>query len=189
MIGYNELYELVRKEKYSDNLQPLPKNFLEDFAEFLNERKNDNSVNNDENLFVESMAKSKKQLENSISLFKEIVLRRKKKILNLVFVATETGIMKKDYESMLPHEKDIFDRAVKSFEDSDKEINNILSGSGRKKEVESKRMVMFSENVEEFVDFEGNPIGPFSSGELVNLDSQIAKILVDGGKANYVDED
>jgi len=34
----------------------------------------------------------------------------------------------------------------------------------------------------------GNAIGPFTSGELANLDAEVSKILVSGGKANFVDE-
>jgi len=43
--------------------------------------------------------------------------------------------------------------------------------------------------VDEFVDMNGEGVGPFTSGELVNLSSQVAEVLVEGGKAGYVDED
>ena len=55
-----------------------------------------------------------------MAIFKELVLRRKKKLLNLVFVAAETGIMKRDYENMLQFEKEIFDRLIKAFEEGDR---------------------------------------------------------------------
>ena len=93
---YNDLYELLRKEKYSENLQQLPKNFILEVSVFLNGLKSDSTKEDD--LFTDSALKSKKQLENSIAIFKEMILRRKKKLLNLVFVAAETGIMKRDYE-------------------------------------------------------------------------------------------
>ena len=32
MISYNDIYEILRKEKYSEVLQQLPKNFIEDFS-------------------------------------------------------------------------------------------------------------------------------------------------------------
>ena len=112
MLNYNDLYEILRKEKYGETLQSLPKNFVAEFSDYLNERKGDSSQESD--LFLDNIAKSKKQLENSIALFKGLILRRKKKLLNLVFVAAETGIMKKDYESMFDFEKKIFDNLVKS---------------------------------------------------------------------------
>jgi len=185
MIGYNELYEILRKEKYSDQLQPLPRKFIEEFKEYLSENKPSESKNTD--LFADSIAKSKKQLENAISIFRELMLKRKKKILNLVFVATETGLMKRDYENMLPIEKDVFEKLVKTFEQGDKEVSRILNNKGTKNEEENK-MVLFKQDIEPFIDHEGQTIGPFKSGDLANLNSEIASILVQGEKATFVDE-
>lgn len=185
MIGYNELYEILRKEKYSEQLQNLPKKFVEEFKEYLEENKPLDS--NKDNLFSESIAKSKKQLENAISLFRELILKRKRKLLNLVLVATETGIMKRDYENMLPIEKQMFEEVIKAFEQGDKEITKILSGEKSKKE-EKNKMIIFKENIDSFVDHTGNTIGPFKPGQLANLNSEIAQIFIQGGKAKLVDE-
>ena len=35
MLTYNDLYEILRKEKYSDSLQQLPKNFVDFRSEFF----------------------------------------------------------------------------------------------------------------------------------------------------------
>ena len=94
MINYNDLYEILRKEKYAEALQLLPKGFVEDVSAFLGEMRVENK---EEDLFQDNVLKSKKQLENSIGIFKELMRIRKKKLLSLVFVATETGIMKRDY--------------------------------------------------------------------------------------------
>jgi DNA replication initiation complex subunit (GINS family) len=185
MLTYNDLYELLRKEKFNEALQLLPKNFLEDMSEYLSEKREQSEK--DDSLFTDSIAKTKKQLENSIAIFKELVLRRKKKLLNLVFVAAETGIMKRDYENMLPFERDLFEKMVKAFEESDKEMMSIFAlkkTEGGKK----YRMIIFNQDVEQFVDMAGGLAGPFAAGELVNLESDVAEILVSGGKAGFVDE-
>lgn len=187
MISYNEIYEVLRKEKYSEPLQPLSKSFITEIAEFLSEKRNESLQ--EDNLFSDSLLKSKKQLENSISLFKELMRVRKRKLLTLVFVATETGIMKRDYENMLPTERDLFDRLVKSFEESDKEIAKVINGKRDKDKEEKFRMIMFSQNVDQFVGMDGQPIGPYVAGELVNLNSNVASIFVTGGKASFVDDE
>mgnify|MGYP001569818603 FL=1 len=94
-MDYNELYEYLRKEKFSDQLQVLPKNFVDDVSNYLKEKRN--QIGDGKDLFSDEMLKLKKQYENAVGIFKEIILRRKKKILNLVFVASETGIMKIDF--------------------------------------------------------------------------------------------
>jgi DNA replication initiation complex subunit (GINS family) len=184
MIGYNELYEILRKERFADSLQPLPRNFLDDFMEYLREWKSEDN-NSNENLFSDSVAKNRKQYENSIALFKELILRRKKKLLNLVFTATETGIMKRDYENMLDFEKIIFDNIVKAFEVGDKELNTYIQGS--KGKVDNNKMILLLENVDEFLDFKGEVRGPFKKGEFVNLESNVADILIGDNKASVID--
>lgn len=185
MITYNDLYELLRKEKFNETLQALPKNFLIDISEYLNEKREQSAM--ESNLFVDSVAKTKKQLENSVAIFKELMLRRKKKLLNLVFVAAETGIMKRDYENMLALERDLFEKMVKSFEESERELSAVFIQK-RIDEAKKYRMIIFNQDVEQFVDMGGNPTGPFASGELANLEKEVAEILVSGGKANFVDE-
>ena len=186
MLIYNDLYELLRKEKYSEALQQIDKNFLVDFVDYLKKRREEASADSD--LFSNSVSENKKQLENSISIFKGIIMRRKKKLLNLVFVAAETGIMKRDYENMFDFEKKIFDNLVKAFEEGDKELSSTLNGK-KNGEEEKNKMIIFNENIEQFVDMNGKIIGPFGKGELANLDAKICEVLISGGKASFVDED
>ena len=185
MITYNDIYEILRKEKYSENLQPLPKGFVSEVSFFLNERKDESMRETD--LFTDSSIKSKKQFENSIAIFKELILRRKKKLLNLVFVAAETGIMKRDYENMIDFEKIVFDKLIKAFDEGDKDLSKLMSGR-KESDIDKNKMILFSQNVEQFVDMSGNIIGPFNSGQVANLDSNVSAILVSGGKARFVDE-
>ncbi len=186
MISYNDLYELLRKEKYTELLQPLPKSFIGEISEYLNDKKSESSK--EEDLFADSAAKSKKQLENSISIFKELIRLRKKKILSLVFVATETGMMKRDYENMLSFEKETFDKLIKALEEGEKELAKNLNA---KKEIEkaANKLLLFNQNVEQFIDLNGNPIGPFTLGQMANLDSEVSSILVSSGKARFIDEE
>ena len=39
MVSYQEIYDLLRKEKYSEQLQQLPDNFLKEVSIYLNEKK------------------------------------------------------------------------------------------------------------------------------------------------------
>ena len=94
--------------------------------------------------------------------------------------------MKRDYENMLDFEKKVFDNLVKAVEDGDKELGRILNG--KKDEELQNKMIIFNEEVGQFVDMQGKLIGPFSKGELVNLEAAVCDALVSGGKATFVDE-
>lgn len=182
MLSYQELYEYLRKEKYGEQLQSLPKNFVTEFAEYARQQKARFAQEND--MFSADLLKDKKQFENAFALFKELILRRKKKILNLVFVAAETGIMKRDFADMLTFEQELFDKLVKSMNESDKQMSEELNGKAPSFE---NSMIIILDDVEEFVDMSGNSVGPFQKGVMINIEKQVAEILVNSGKAARVD--
>ena len=177
MITYNDIYEASKKERYSDQLQQLPKNFVGEVASYLQEGRESSSS---EDAFSDSSIKTKKQLENAITLFKALILRRKKKILNLVLVASETGISKQDFENMLNFERALFEEMMKSIDSSEKALNELLNGEEQEQKNE---MIVFKDFVEEFVGLEGEKVGPFDKGQIANLPKEIAKILIEGNKA------
>ena len=182
MITYNEIYEAARKERYSEQLQFLPKNFISEVSNYLEEKKGIASKEDD--VFSDVIIKTKKQLENAITLFKELMLRRRKKILNLVLIAAETGISKQDFENMLPIERDLFEELMKCIDLSDKKVSEALNG--KKDSVQKNDLIAFKEDIEELVDLNGEKIGPFKKGEIANISSEIAKILLEDGKAELV---
>ena len=126
MITYNDIYEAARKERYSEQLQNLPKNFILEVADYFKDKK-EMALKVDD-VFSDVIIKTKKQLENAITLFKELMLRRRKKLLNLVLIASETGISKQDFENMFAIEKELFEELMKCIEASDKKLNENLSG-------------------------------------------------------------
>jgi DNA replication initiation complex subunit (GINS family) len=185
MITYNDIYEAARKERYSEQLQPIPKNFVVEVARYLKDKKEIASKNNDD--FSDVIIKTKKQLENAITLFKEFVIRRRKKILNLVLVATETGISKQDFENMLAIEKELFEELMNCMDISDKKLSGILNENVVQLE-KTNELILFLDNVDEFLGLEGEKMGPYSKGEIANIPKEIAKILSDGGKAEIIVE-
>jgi DNA replication initiation complex subunit (GINS family) len=184
MITYNDIYEAARKERYSEQLQPILKRFVKDVADYFKEKKEVAEKKDD--VFSDVIMKTKKQLENAITLFKELMLRRKKKILSLVLVAAETGISKQDFDNMLQFEKELFEDLMKSIDSSDKKLNELLNG-GENEEVKND-LISFLENVEEFVGMEGESFGPFEKGQVANLPKEIASILIADGRAERIEE-
>jgi DNA replication initiation complex subunit (GINS family) len=185
MITYNDIYEAAKKERYSENLQPLQKSFIKEVAEYLKEKKE--IASREENTFSDVLLKTKKQLENAITLFQELLRRRRKKILNLVLIASETGISRQDFENMLLVEKHLFEDLMKCIESSDKKLNEILSGEAEKEESKNS-MVVFLENLEEFKDLDGNNLGPFEKGQIANIPRDVAKILVEDSKLEIIEK-
>lgn len=184
MITYNDLYEAARKERYSDQLQALSKNFVADVAEYLKDKRV--LAAKEDDTFSDMIAKTKKQLENANTMFKELMTRRRKKILNLVLIAAETGISKQDFDNMFIFERDLFEELMKNIEASDKKIGELLNGTNG--EAAKNQLISFLQDVGEFLDGEGNKIGPFDKGQVANIPKVIAKILVEDGKAEVLEK-
>ncbi len=184
MITYNDIYEALRKERYGEQLQPLPKDFIEQVAEYLAEKKEVSEKQGD--MFSDAILKAKKQLENAISLFREMMMRRKKKILQLSFIARETGISKKDFETMLVFEKEMFDKIVAALGDADAWMNCLLFGQSKKA---NHQLVRFLEDTSEFLGLNGESVGPFKKADFANLPVEIAKILCEAKKCEVVETD
>lgn len=184
MITYSDLYEAARKERYSDQLQSLSKNFISDVAEYLKEKKE--LAAKEDNDFSDMIAKTKKQLENATTLFRELMTRRRKKILDLVLIAAETGISKQDFENMFPFEKTLFEDLMKTMEISEKKMAELLNG--KKQEKGKNELVTFKFDVGEFLGLNGEKIGPFEKGQIANIPKEVAKILVEDGKVEIIEK-
>ena len=185
MITYNDLYEALRKERYSDDLQLLRKGFLMEVSDYFNEKKK--FSDKDDDMFSDVVLKSKKKLENAMALFKELLLRRRKKVLNLAFIASETGISKKDFENLLDFEKELFEDIAKSLGKADKNLSGSMV-AGAKTESAFK-LVRFISPVEEFMDLDGEALGPYEKGDVANLENEIVNILVQDKKVEVLEQD
>jgi len=137
--------------------------------------------------FSDLVIKTKKQLENAMTLFRELVIRRRKKILNLVLIASETGISKQDFENMLQIEKELFEEIMEKVEVSDKKLNDLINGNGKEK-ISENNLILFLDDVEGFLGLEGEKMGPYEKGQMVNIPKEIAKILVDSNKAEFIEK-
>lgn len=184
MITYNDLYEAARKERYSDQLQPLSKNFIQDVAEYLKEKRE--LAAKEDDTFSDMIAKTKKQLENATTLFKELMTRRRKKILDLVLIAAETGISKQDFDNMFFFEKDLFEELMKNIEISDSQISELLNG--KKTGTTKNDLVTFKVDVGRFLGLDGEKIGPFSKGDIANIPKEIVEILLSDNKVEILEK-
>lgn len=178
MIKYEELYEILRREKTNESLQKLSNDFMKDFSELINQNKK--AISDKGDFFADDVMRDKKQYENSMVIFKELMLRRKKKLLNLVFIANETSVMKKDFENMLSFEKDLFDIMIRSVEQTDKLISMLLLNGHTEKDTVS---LLVTDDVESFVSMDGDFVGPFTKGQSISLDRKIADVLIGSSKA------
>ena len=107
--------------------------------------------------------------------------------MNLAFTASEVGFGKKDFENLLSFEKDLFEEIVRSLERAESNLNSDMSGA--QKDEKKHKLVRFLEDIPEFLDFDGNEIGPFDKGELANLEGEIVEIFQKDKRVEVLEED
>ncbi len=183
MITFNDIYEALRKEKYSDKLQLLPAKFLQDVATYFREKQE--FLAKEDDMFSDMVIKNKKKFENALASFKDLLRVRKRKILNLAFVASEVGISKRDFENLLGYEKDLYETVVKSLERAEEDRATEMKGEGSAEF--NHKLVRFLEDVPEFLDSEGDAVGPFEKGEVANLNIEVVDILEKDKRVELLD--
>ena len=184
MITYNDLYEFLRKERYSEQLQPLQKKFISEVFEYLSDKRK--IAGRKGEMFSEEISKTKKQLENAVAIFKELMLLRKKKLLGLAFVASETGASKRDFDNMLDFERELFDEIMQGVERAEKKLASQMSNNVQLDDVEELKVLLFLEDIEEVIGLDGMPVGPFKKDEISSVPKQIADIFISEKKAEVI---
>lgn len=111
-ITYETLFDLLRKERSLDELQPLDVQFWAQVVDYLNDR--DNFLSKTSSLEKE---KARLQLQNIKRILREIYDRREQKIVNLaVNVVRTEATPYVDKRNMLAEEKGLFDESLALLE-------------------------------------------------------------------------
>ncbi|OIO41820.1 hypothetical protein CO154_00155 [Candidatus Pacearchaeota archaeon CG_4_9_14_3_um_filter_31_7] len=184
MISFQEIYNLFIKEKYSEQLYPISKNFFKEVAEYIKDKEGIAEKKSD--VFDDTIQKTKKQLESIQSILKELMMLREKKILQLASIAARTGVSKKDVENMFDFEKELFENVNKNIEDTHKKFSQKLNGE-EKKDLKKNILIRFIKDTPKLLDLSGEEIGPFKKGDMANLSEEISNILIKDSKAMLVE--
>ncbi len=203
-ITYEKLFDLTRKEKGNEELQKLDDDFYNNLTGYLNDKKSIlQSSKTDSTMFSKPEKEiTRKQMENIKKLINELYMRREQKIMNLAIMKSRTNSGLIDTGAMLEEEKILFNNMVSILEEYKKEVLfNILRGNKPNKpskidkngsseestqqgeEKQESMKVEFVHDVPKFVGKEMETYGPYTQGNVIELPSQIANILINKGRA------
>jgi len=179
-ITFETLFEMLRRERSREELQELSATFYADVSAYFQSK--------------QALADDKKaqvQLENAKKLLRELYEKRERKILQMALSKSRTGSDITDPERLLSEEKELFDeiRAI-----CDKSRSKVLKKALKaeivveKKEKPVNTMVRFVSPVPKFVGKQLEAYGPFDAEDVVSLPTEIAEVLVNKGRAKYMEE-
>ncbi len=193
-ITYETIYEILRKEKYNNEIQKLQKTFFKDLTDFLKQQDSLIKSQEKKGLFPKEIEKNKKQIENIKKLIKEIYERRENKILQLALLSSRST-KKDDLSNLLPEEKLLFNDFKKIFIQYKKGIlHNILSKKIpeiKPKDIKTEKpnslkLVRFIHTVPKFIGNDLHIYGPFESEDIASLPSKIVDTLIKRKRAQEI---
>lgn len=201
-LTYETLFDTLRLEKNTGELQQLNERFYEDVVSYLNSKQD--ILKKTEGDFSEAeREKTHVQIQNIKKILKELFERREKKIIELALNKARTGSDIIDLSVLLPQEKKLFEKLVKVFTEHRKEIlENMINGkqptlnevihvneekTEQKKETD-KKIVKFIHPVPKFLGKQLEVYGPFEAEEISKLPKEIADILIRKGRAEEIKE-
>ncbi len=198
LITYDNLYEILRIEKYKKELQRIEKDFYEKTARYLNEKKTIlQGYEAKDSIFAsQSITKTKRQLENAYMILKELYEKREGKIVQMALFNSRTNTTLPDTESLLEDERKFYNQITENLIGGRNGILiNVLNG--KKPEIKSEikinlnektanKMVRILNEVQKFVGEDMNVYGPFKSEDVSNLPLKVAEILIKQNNAEEI---
>jgi DNA replication initiation complex subunit (GINS family) len=205
VITYENLYELLRKEKYRSELQEVPPTYLQDVVKYLQEKAAIvESQAKKQSIFASTeLEKTQTQLRNVQKILKEHYEKRENKILQAALFASRANHTQ-DTSKMLPEEGSFF-AELKGVMDKYRQgiLGNVLRSKApdldivvlepSSVEIEQKPLnkedktnnptIQILEDIPEFVGPDLNTYGPFTKGSVQAVPEMVAKLLVQTNQA------
>ena len=194
MLTFETLFELLRKEKFNQELQEIDEKFYNDIIQYLEEKSAIlKTEQHTDSIFSSDAKKTQLQLENARKIIKELYEKREGKILNLALLSSRADI-KESGNSMLKEEKKVYNEVLDILNTYRGGIlNNILTGKKIKikqknpspkdiktdqSQSDESKLVRFLHSVPKFVADDLNVYGPFEQEEMSHLPKKTANLLI-----------
>lgn len=172
MVDETITFELIRKiqveELKTSKLTKLPENFFENCKTYLENKRKLIEGKEDRKVALE--------LKNIERLIEEIFNRRERKIINL---AINSGRTNTPLENFTEEEKKFFEKISNPIVERRDDFLNSMFQKVQKEE----QLIVFKEEVPEFVGIDLKTYGPFKKGDVAKIPKENMKVLLERGIA------
>lgn len=199
VIGYETLFELLRREKERDTIQKLDSEFDSDLIEYLNKQV---TIAEAEQSPAEK-ARMQKELENIRRIIRDLYDRREKKLLIHALDSSRSESGDPSLGGLLEREKKIVIKIYSTLSESrNKALKRLLEGqmpleleehtiasaaSSSRPPARETKLVRFLHAVPKFLGKELEEYGPFEEEDVASLPSEICDILIKKGRAEIIE--
>lgn len=188
-VTYETLFDTLRKEKSSPELQDLEESFYDDVNNYISDKMRTYEETHD--------IKTEKQIQNIKKIVKEIFERRQKKLLMQAFSQGRTTNAIK-FNTKLPEEQYFINNIIEIIQKHNILLDRAFQQNNLtiQKPVEVKKssvntssdiiQVKFLTKLPKFLGKDLESYGPFEKEDVAELPNQLAEILINKGRAKKV---
>ncbi len=163
-ITFELIRRIQREEQRSPKLTKIPENFYTAVLAYIQQKKQ---------LTEKEDRKNVLEIKNIERLIEDIFDRRERKVVNAAVNAARTNIQP---ENMVEEEKDFFDLVTTSIRQRrEKNLRKILV----QEKGEQANLIVFKDEVPEFVGSDMKNYGPFKKGDIAKIPEENTKILLE----------
>lgn len=197
-ITFETLHELLRKEKFRQELQKLDQTFFENLVRYLQEKQAIlNSQKGKNSIFSQELERTQSEITNIRKMIKELYERREQKIIQLATLSTRTN-KQPDTTAMLNEEQILFQNLKNTLTKQRQDIlNNILETkipeikTEKPKDIKTEKqdttkLIRFTNAIPKFVAEDLNTYGPFIEEDVSNLPIKAAEVLITKNRAEEI---
>lgn len=167
-ITFELIRRVDREEQRSPKLSNIPDDFYSKVVSYINQKKK---------LAAKEDRKDVLELKSVERLVADIFDRRERKIVTAAVNAARTNIKP---ENMVPEEEDFFDLMTATIRQRrDESLKKMLTSE----KIPETELIVFKEDVPEFVGSDMKNYGPFKKGDIAKLPDDNVKVLTDRGVA------
>lgn len=197
VITYETIFELLRSEKNKNELQKLDPNFYSDLVDYLKDKNEILSKDNDSIFAQQDMKKTQIELANIRKMIRELYERREKKIVGLALIKSRTDSAIIDTSALLEEETLFFEHMVQNFDRFrvkilDKVLDMEKPALGNeekniKKVKKDNTTIRFLSAIPKFLGTQLEIYGPFNAEDIANIPTNLANILISKKRAEELD--
>ena len=200
IFTYENLWEILRKEKDRFEIQKLSDTFYFDVLTYLREKHAMlEATKNKVDIFsADERQKLQLQIQNARRVLRELYERREKKIIDMTLNKSRTGSDLIDTSTLLPEERTLYDAMLHDLDSQrTKLLHNILSlkhpeiiftSALIEEPAQKTRHVKFVQTIDQaLIGPNLESYGPFNIDDAAYLPVDVAELLVAQGSATYLD--
>ncbi|MBS3166678.1 hypothetical protein J4403_00540 [Candidatus Woesearchaeota archaeon] len=195
IITYESLYEILRREKFKEEIQELPKDFIKKVVNYLNDKAGIiETQEKKRSIFSGEVDRVKKEFLNIKKMIKELFERRERKIIDSAIMTARSG-GQLNFKNLLDEEKIFIESFYKNLCEYQRGFMlNLLEGvmPSQPKElkrvsdnVKTKSLLKVTSAIPMFVGPDERIYGPFEAEDIISIPQEIKEVLI---KRNKVEE-